>query len=52
MEPPFPEVSPEATLEDISKLLTKDNPAVLVRNPDGTLVGIVTKYDLISQIAR
>ncbi len=51
MDGPFPEVGPEATLEDISKLLTRENPAVLVRTTDGGF-GIVTKHDLIMQIAR
>jgi cystathionine beta-synthase len=51
MEPPFPEIVPETTLEEISKLLTRETPAVLVRG-DAGLVGIVTKHDLIAQIAK
>lgn len=51
MEAPFPEVAPDASLEDISKLFTRDNPAVLVRDGQGDL-GIITKADLIAQIAR
>jgi cystathionine beta-synthase len=51
MEPPFPEVKADASLEEISKLLTRDNPAVLVREASGEL-GIITKSDLIAQIAR
>ncbi|MBI3725297.1 pyridoxal-phosphate dependent enzyme [bacterium] len=51
MVAPFPEVGPDASLEDISKLLTRENPAVIVRDPSGEL-GIITKHDLIAQIAR
>ncbi len=51
MEAPFPEVAPDANLEDVSKLFTRDNPAVLVRDGHGEL-GIITKADLIAQIAR
>jgi cystathionine beta-synthase len=51
MEEPFPVISADAPLEDAARLLTRDNPAVLVRDAQGGL-GIVTKYDLIQQIAR
>jgi cystathionine beta-synthase len=51
MDAPFPEVGPEASLEDISKLLTREVPAVLVRDTGGGM-GIITKHDLIAQIAR
>ena len=51
MDKPFPVVDPTASLEDVANLLTRHNPAVLVRSPDGGL-GIITKYDLISHIAR
>ena len=51
MDLPFPEVSSDASLEEISKLLTRENPAVLVREASGA-IGIITKFDLIAQIAR
>jgi cystathionine beta-synthase len=51
MDGPFPEVGAEASLEDISKLLTRENPAVIVRDVSGSL-GIITKSDLIAEIAR
>ena len=51
MGDPFPLVDAATPLEDVAALLTKQNPAVLVRGAGGTL-GIVTKYDLISHIAR
>lgn len=51
MGPAFPTVEPSASLEQVAGLLTRDNPAVLVEQPTGKL-GIITKYDLISHIAR
>jgi cystathionine beta-synthase len=51
MEAPFPEVAPDASLENISKLFTRDNPAVLVRDGSGGF-GIITKADLIAAITR
>ena len=51
MTAPFPVVAADAPLEDVAKLLTRENPAVLVTCADGDL-GIITKYDLISHIAR
>ena len=51
MGEPFPVVDAGARLEDVASLLTKHNPAVLVERPSGEL-GIITKYDLISHIAK
>ncbi len=51
MDEPFPIVDRDTTIEEISNLITKENPAVLVRGPDGTL-DILTKADLIRAIAR
>jgi cystathionine beta-synthase len=51
MSQPFPTVEADAPLESVASLLTRENPAVLVKNADGGL-GIITKYDLISHIAR
>ncbi len=47
----FPVVEADAPLEDVAKLLTRENPAVLVKAAAGAF-GIITKYDLISHIAR
>ena len=52
MQKPFPVVAPDTRLEEVASLLhSPDTPAVLVRDPIGQL-GIITKYDLIAQIAR
>lgn len=50
MQPSFPIVSASAPINEVSKLITKDNPAVLVRDLSGTL-HILTKYDLIGALA-
>ena len=46
MDSPFPVVESSQSVETIVKLLSKANPAVLVRD-DGVLRGIVTRADLI-----
>lgn len=52
MQKPFPVVGPDTRLEQVATLLhSPDTAAVLVRDPAGRL-GIITKYDLIAQIAR
>ncbi len=51
MDKPFPLVSGDSPLEEVAGLLTRENPAVLVRGASGEL-GIITKFDLISHIAR
>jgi cystathionine beta-synthase len=51
MQAPFPIVGPNTSLEDVSKLITRDNPAVLVK----TLAGdchIITKTDVIGAVAK
>jgi cystathionine beta-synthase len=50
MDPPFPVVDNHAPLEQVASLLSRQTPAALVRR-DGTLVGIVTRYDLLHQLA-
>lgn len=50
MDPPFPVVDSHAPLEQVATLLSRQTPAALVRR-DGTLVGIVTRYDLLHQLA-
>ena len=48
MGPPPPLVGPEASMEEIAKLL-RTSPAVLVKTAAGEL-GVVTKYDLVAYI--
>jgi cystathionine beta-synthase len=49
MDPPFPMVDAAQHVESVAKLLSKSNPAVLVRR-DGTVQGIVTRSDLLQFI--
>ncbi|MBR9918144.1 pyridoxal-phosphate dependent enzyme [bacterium] len=51
MQKAFPMVDKNATVDDISKLISKENPAVLVRDLAG-MVHIITKYDLIAALAN
>ena len=48
---PFPYVLPSTRMSVISKLITKDNPAVLVQHSSEE-VDIITKYDLIQALAQ
>lgn len=50
MEPPYPVVDGESPLERFYELLSRETPAVLVRQ-DGALSGIVTRYDVLRQMA-
>ena len=47
MDAPFPVVDEQQTAESVAKLLSKSNPAVLVRT-NGKVTGIVTRSDLLS----
>lgn len=49
MEAPFPTVDEQQTAESVAKLLSKSNPAVLVRT-NGRVTGIVTRSDLLSYL--
>jgi cystathionine beta-synthase len=49
MDDPFPVVEGDAPMDDLARLLTRRNPAVLVRE-NGTLKGIVTRYDMVRQL--
>jgi cystathionine beta-synthase len=51
MQAPFPIVSPQAPMEDVSKLITKENNAVLMTDLSGTN-HIITKHDLIQGISQ
>jgi cystathionine beta-synthase len=50
MDAPFPVVDADWPLERLSALLSRETPAVLVRR-DGAITAIVTRYDLLHQMA-
>ena len=50
MDPPFPVVDSQSPVAQLATLLSRATPAALVRR-DGTVVGIVTRYDLLHQLA-
>ena len=50
MEDPFPVVDADAAMDYLATLLSRDNPAVLVRRED-ELAGIVTRYDVLHKVA-
>lgn len=52
MEAPFPVVEGELPMSGIGRLLTRQNPAVLVRGETGTLAGIITRYDVVRYLAN
>ncbi|HUR93270.1 MAG TPA: pyridoxal-phosphate dependent enzyme [Gemmatimonadales bacterium] len=49
MDPPFPEVEASTPTDRVGAMLTRENPAALVRR-DGKLVGIVSRYDVLQQL--
>jgi cystathionine beta-synthase len=49
MDPPFPEVEATTPTDRVGAMLTRENPAALVRR-DGKLVGIVSRYDVLQQL--
>jgi cystathionine beta-synthase len=51
MSPSFPFVTPEASIDEVSALINKDQPAVLLRDLSGG-VHILTKYDLIKAYTK
>ena len=51
MQAAFPEVGEKAPIEDISKLITRDNNAVLMRDMGGN-VHIITKHDIIQAVSK
>ena len=50
MDPPFPVVDSDSPIAQLATLLSRTTPAALVRR-DGSVVGIVTRYDLLHQLA-
>lgn len=49
MEPPFPVIESHLDAATVMRLLSRQNPAVLVRK-DGHIVGIITRYDVVRTI--
>ena len=49
MDPPFPTVDGVQSVDAVAKLMSKSNPAVLVRE-DGKIAGIVTRSDVLSYL--
>jgi predicted transcriptional regulator len=50
MEPSFPVVDPETTIDQITELLRGETPAVFVKMSDKQYE-IITKYDVVHTIA-
>ena len=50
MQPPFPVVDATLPIERLNTLLSHETQAALVRR-EGRLVGIVTRYDVLRQVA-
>jgi cystathionine beta-synthase len=50
MDPPFPVVDSQWPVDRLTALLSRETPAALVRR-DGKMIGIVTRYDLLHQLA-
>jgi cystathionine beta-synthase len=50
MDPPFPVVDADWPLDRLTALLSRETPAALVRR-EHALTGIVTRYDLLHQLA-
>lgn len=50
MQPPFPVVDAGLPFERLNTLLSHDTQAALVRK-DGRLIGLVTRYDVLRQVA-
>jgi cystathionine beta-synthase len=51
MQKPFPFVNMNTSIEDVSKLITKENNAVLLKDRLGE-VHIITKHDIIESISK
>jgi cystathionine beta-synthase len=49
MEGPFPVVDAAFPTDRLAPMLTRENPATLVRK-EGKLIGIVSRYDLLQQL--
>ena len=51
MDAPFPVIEAGTPMTGIGRLLTRQNPAVLVRE-NGHLAGIVTRYDMVTYLTQ
>ncbi|MGH7483005.1 MAG: pyridoxal-phosphate dependent enzyme [Longimicrobiales bacterium] len=51
MDAPFPVVDHDADLGAVARLLTRENPAVLVRE-EGAITGIITRFDMVRYLTR
>ncbi len=51
MDAAFPVIDAQIGLAGVGRLLTRQNPAVLVRR-NGTLAGIVTRYDMVRYLTQ
>jgi cystathionine beta-synthase len=51
MEAPFPVVEAQVQMAALGRLLTRQNPAVLVRRNDA-ITGIVTRYDMVRYLSQ
>ena len=49
MDPPLPVIDAHVPLDSVTRLLSRQNPAVLVRR-DGDLTGIITRHDVLSYL--
>jgi cystathionine beta-synthase len=49
MDPPFPTVDGGQSVDAVAKLMSKANPAVMVRE-DGKIAGIVTRSDMLNYL--
>jgi cystathionine beta-synthase len=50
MDEPFPIVDSDCSIEDVARFLTRQVPAVIVRDDGGGPRGIITRYDLVRQL--
>ncbi len=50
MDAPFPEIDARESMAAVGRMLTRQNPAVLVRT-NGALAGIITRYDVVRYLA-
>ena len=50
-EPPYPEVAFDTPVERLSKLINRDNGAILSKDETGVF-HIITKYDIIQSFAK
>jgi len=50
MEAAYPTAEADTPLEGLSEFLSRDTPAVLIRD-DGALAGIITRYDVLHRLA-